>query len=176
MKTMEIIKEKGIKLTDKQLKVVKMLDKIPNGRNCTVVYKSDCTKHLKAAYSHSGYIVTKLSTIPIQKGIDYSNKKSVQDKRADQIEKYGSIITREPFYEKIDNNVAKHKKAEKYYALFGLNTNSNAKSVVSFELNGKTISKEDLQNMGILRDSFWKSTAERPAIMTLELDNIIAVF
>ena len=175
-KTMTVIKEKKIKLNDKQLKVIKMLDKIPNGQNATVVYRSDCTKHLKSAHSHSGFVVTKISTIPIQKGIDYNNKKSVKEKRAQQIEQTGSIITREAFYNKLDNNVAKHKTQEKYYALFGMNTNEKANADVVYELNGTPIKKDELKNMGILRDSFWNRTEERPEIMTLDLNNIVAVF
>lgn len=175
-KTMTVIKEMKIKLNDKQLKVVKMLDKIPNGQNATVVYESDCTKHLKAAHSHSGFIVTKISTIPIQKGIDYSNKRSVKEKRAHQLEQTGSIVTREAFYNKLDNNVAKHKSQEKYYALFGMNTNKKASADVVYKLNGEDISKDDLKNMGILRESFWNKSEDRPEIMTLDLNNIIAVF
>lgn len=175
-KTMTVLKEMKIKLTDKQMKVIQMLDKIPNGQNATVVYKSDCTKHLKAAHSHSGYVVTKISTIPIQKGIDYNNKKSVIEKRKQEFEQNGFVAHHEAFYYKLDNNVAKHKKQEKYYALFGMNTNIKANADVVYELNGTSIKKDDLKNMGILRDSFWNKSEERPAIMTLELDNIIAVF
>ena len=57
-----------------------------------------------------------------------------------------------------------------------MNTNKKANADVVYKLNGENISKDDLKNMGILRESFWNKSEDRPEIMTLDLNNIIAVF
>ena len=176
MKTLSTIKKNNIKLTAYQEKIIKQLDKIKNGTPCTVVYKSDCSSKLKAAVKSTVSKVEKISIIPVTKGIDYSNKKSVIAKREEEIIKWGFYNTREPFYTKLDNSFAKNKKSEQYYLLFGPQPNKNARPISEYVLNGDNTTKytsEQIREMGILQDSYWNK--EGIPFYTLKLDGVIAI-
>lgn len=182
--TMQVLKENGVVLSSYQMELVKKLDRIPNGRNACIVYKSDKSKEIKSAYNQI-YKVVKFSTFSIQKGIDYNNKKSVQAKRALQIVQTGSYKTKDSWYCKLDNNIARSKTNEnQFYLLAGLNTNSNAKGKSYYEvtsvINGgfKTVkmSSEELKALGIMRDSFWNKSSSDVDFRTFKLDDVLDVY
>ena len=182
--TAQILKENGIVLSDFQMDIIKKLDKIPNGRYACIVYKSDKSKEIKAAFNKI-YKVVKFSTFSIQKGINYNNKKAVKEKRAQQIAQTGFYKTKEPWYQKIDNNIARSKSnINQYYLLAGLNTNSKAKGKSYYEVTisntsgFKTVkmSSEELKAFGIMRDSFWNRTSIDMDFRTFKLDDVLDVY
>ena len=176
MKTLSIVKKNNINLTAYQEKIIKQLDKIKNGKPCTVVYKSDCTGKVRAAAKSTITKIEKISIIPVTKGIDYSHKKSVIEKRTEETLKWGFYNTKEPFYTKLDNSLAKSKKSEQYYLLFGPQPNKNARPVSEYILNGddtKKYTAEQIREMGILQDSYWNK--EGIPFYTLKLDGVIAI-
>ena len=182
--TMEILKENGVTLTPYQTAIIKKLDAIPNGKNACVVYKADKSNRIKAAFAHS-YKVVKYSTFSIQKGVDYNNKKSVKEKRAQQIAQTGSYSTKPSWYEKFDNNIARSKSNfNALYLLASSNTNTNAKGNSYYEVtcltgNGfKTIkmTSEELQNLGIMQPSFWSQSSPIIDFKTLKLEDVLDVY
>lgn len=182
--TMEILKENGVTLSAYQMEIIKKLDNIPNGRNARIVYKSDKSTHIKASYNKI-YKVVKFSTLSIQKGIDYANKKVVKEKRAQQILTTGACVVKEPWYSKFDNNIARGKSnPNQYYLLAGLNTNSKARGKSYYEVTSVTnsgiktikMSSEELKALGIMRDSFWNRTSADVEFRTFKLDDVLDVY
>lgn len=178
MKTSQIIRSKGIKLTAFQERIIKQLDKIGNGNTCTVVYKSDCTRYLKAEAKRNLLKVEKISIIPVTKGIDYSHKKAVIEKRQQEILQWGFYNTKESSYEKYDNSFAKNKKSDQYYLLFGPQPNKNAKSISEYIINGdetKKYTAQEIKEMGIFQDSYWNKKSTETLFYTLKLEGILAI-
>ena len=182
--TMQVLKENGVVLSDYQIEIVKKLDKIPNGRNAHIIYKADKSNYIKAAYNNT-YKVIKYSAFSIQKGIDYSNKKAVKEKRAQQILTTGTCVIKESWYSKFDNNIAISKSnPNQLYLLAGLNTNAKAKgtsyfevvSVVSGGFKTQKMTAQELKALGIMRDSFWTKKSSDIDFRTFKLDDVLDVY
>ena len=186
--TMAIIKENSIILSDHQIRIIEKLDKIRNGRNVRISYRSDKEKQLKAEYRNR-YKVFKVSTFSIQKGVNYNNLKWVKEKRAKQIAQTGSYVTKEAKYIKLDNNIGRSKKdPEILYLLAARNTNKNAKGHSYYEVvdlmnpdprkRTRRLTAKELQNENIMINSFWDSSKYSSGndFRTLILDDIIDIY
>lgn len=185
--TMNIIKEKAITLSGNQQVIVEKLDKIRNGRNACVVYRSDKEKYIKATFKNR-YRVLKVSTFSIQKGVDYNNLKWVKEKRAKEIAETGTYKTKEAFYMKLDNNIGVNKKnPDILYLLAAGNTNKKAKGHSYYEVidlmepdlrkRTRRLTSKELQDKGIMIDSFWKPSNYNSDndFRTLILDDVVDV-
>ena len=186
--TMAIIKENSIVLSEHQNRIVEKLDKIKNGRNVRISYRSDKEKQIKAEYRNR-YKVFKVSTFSIQKGVDYNNLKRVKERRAMQIAQTGSYATKEAKYIKLDNNIGRNKKdPEILYLLAARNTNKNAKGHSHYEVvdlmnpnprkRTRRLTAKELQNENIMVNSFWNPSkySSDNDFRTLILDDVIDVY
>lgn len=149
---------------------LKRIETKKNGAYFKIQYTSDLSS--KIAASHKGNKVTKITTVSVRKGINYSHMKSVQAKRnsADYVPS-----TRQSWYHKVEGHTAllKHNSKEQYYvALF---PNINGRPTSQFFLNGKPISAEELKNRGVMQPSYWNNNS-KPEMITLALENVINVF
>ena len=159
----------GLNLTKKQLETLKLLDAKRNGAYFRIQYYTDCNSKILAAFKGS-YNVTKLTTMSVRKGIDYSKMKSVIAKRS--LPDYVPS-NRQPWYHHVDKMLLKHNTKNQYYiALFP----NYGTPTTMYMLNGMPISKQDLKKKGIMQPSFWSQQSEKPTMMTLGLDKIINVY
>ena len=67
----------------------------------------------------------------------------------------------------------KHNTKEQYYVALYPN---HGKPTTMYLLNGMPISKQELQEKGVMQPSFWKQQSEKPEMMTLGLDKIVNVY
>lgn len=162
---------KEIKITDKEMEILKALDKKQNGAYFKIQYMTDINNKVAAAFR--GHNVTKLTTMSVRKGISYDNLKSVK-----QATMGNNNIQRKytPWYSHIDKMLLKHNTKDQYYvALF---PNKFGKPKTIYMLNGKPISKQELQDKGIMQPSYWNQSENNnnPKMITLGLDKIIQVY
>ena len=67
---------KGLKLTNKEMQILKELDAKQNGAYFKIQYMTDINSKVSAAFR--GHNVTKLTTMSVRKGVSYDNLKSVK--------------------------------------------------------------------------------------------------
>ena len=160
----------NLTITDTERKNLIALDKKHNGAYFTLQYYTDCNKQVSAAYK--GNNVTKLTTMSVRKGINYENLKAVKLKRAEQTQETTTI--KKSWYSHVDKMLLQHNtKPNTYYvALF---PNPLTKATTIYMLNGMVVSKEKLQELGVMQPSFWKQK-EKPLMITLGLDKIVKVY
>lgn len=159
---------KELNLTQKQLETLKALDAKRNGAYFRIQYYTDCNAKISAAFK--GNNVTKLTTISVRKGIDYSKMKSVIARRSSP-----NYIpsNNQPWFHHIDKMLLKHNTKEQYYVALYPNY---GRPTTMYLLNGMPISKQELQEKGVMQPSFWKQQSEKPEMMTLGLDKIVNVY
>ena len=158
----------GLNLSEYEMNILKKLDKKRNGTYFIIQYYKDCSDKINDEFK--GNVVKKLTTMSVRKGIDYSKLKSVIEERSQP----GYIpSTRKSNYHYIDKMLLKHNTENKYnVALFP--NNGIPHSV--YLLNDKPISKQELQEKGIMKSNFWKTTNTKPRMITLGLDKIVEVY
>ena len=160
---------RGLNISKNEMATLRKLDKKRNGAYFKIQYYGECNNKVRAAYKGC-YNVTKITEISVRKGIKYNALKSVIEKKMEQ---GYSPSCREPWYYHIDKMLVKHKKEDKYYvALF---PNKFGKAKTFYLLNGKRISREELQDMDIMQPAFWNNS-DKPTMFTLALDKIINVY
>lgn len=158
----------GLNLSTKEINTLKALDSKRNGAYFRIQYYTDCNTKVSAAFK--GNNVTKLTTISVRKGIDYSKMKSVVAKRSSP--NYVPS-NNQPWFHHIDKMLLKHNTKEQYYVALYPNY---GKPTTMYLLNGMPISKQELQEKGVMQPSFWKQQSEKPEMMTLGLDKIVNVY
>ena len=161
-------------MQDNERKHLMELSKKQNGAYFTIQYYTDCNRQVAADFK--GHNVTKLTTMSVRKGIKYENLKAVKMKKLEQSQ---SLTQEQPtqkksWYSHIDNMLLKHNdKPNTYYvALF---PNPLTKPRTMYMLNGIVVSKEKLQQLGVMQPSFWKEK-EKSLMITLGLDKIVNVY
>lgn len=160
---------KNLKITEKEMNILKALDSKRNGAYFKIQYMTDCNQKVSAAYK--GNNVTKLTKISVRKGISYDNLKSVIAERnnPDYIPS-----TKQQWYHHLDKMLCKSNKEDKYYVMLFPNIYGKAKTI--YMLNGMPISKKELQEKGIMQNSFWTQKEGKKRCFTLGLDKIIDIY
>ena len=159
---------KELNLTKKQLETLKLLDAKRNGAYFKIQYYTDCNSKVSAAFK--GNNVTKLTTLSVRKGIDYSKMKSVIARRSSP----NYIPSKnQPWFHHIDKMLLKHNKKDQYYVALYPNY---GRPTTMYLLNGMPISKLELQEKGIMQPSFWDKQSKKPEMITLGLDKIVNVY
>ena len=120
---------------------------------------------------YPGNTVTKITTISVRKGVDYSKLKSVVAKRTDN---NSSAPARKPWYHHIDKTLIKHNTKDEYY--IQVFPNVFGRPNTQYFLNGKPITLEQLRAKGIMNNSFWNKKDTKPECLTIKVSNIVNVF
>ena len=160
---------RNLKLTNKEIQILKDLDAKQNGSYFKIQYMTDINSKVSAAFR--GHNVTKLTTMSVRKGVSYENLKSVKQARMENDD-----IRREytPWYSHIDKMLLKHNTKEQYYVALFPNVFGKPQTIYMFD--GMPISKQELQNKGVMQPSYWKKTETTPTMITLRLDKIVQVY
>ena len=87
---------RNLKLTNKEMQILKELDKKQNGSYFKIQYMTDINNKVSAVFR--GHNVTKLTTMSVRKGIYYENLKSVKQARTEN----ENIRSYTPWYSHID--------------------------------------------------------------------------
>ncbi len=158
----------NLNLSTKEYDILKALDSKRNGAYFKIQYYTDCNAKVSATWR--GHNVTKLTTMSVRKGVNYSNLKSVIARRS-QPNYIPSNI--QPWYYHIDKMLLKHNTKDQYYvALFP----NHGRPTTMYLLDGMPISKQELQEKGVMQPSFWTKQSKKPEMITLGLDKIINVY
>ena len=160
---------RNLKITNKEMQILKELDKKQNGSYFKIQYMTDMNNKVSAAFR--GHNVTKLTTMSVRKGVSYENLKSVKQARMENDD-----IRREytPWYSHIDKTLLKHNTKDQYYVALFPNVFGKPQTIYMFD--GMPITKKELQNKGVMQPSYWKQAEITPTMITLGLDKIIQVY
>lgn len=164
----------NLTMTTEEFNHLIALNKKRNGAYFTIQYYTDCNRQVAAAFK--GHNVTKLTTMSVRKGINYENLKAVKMKRLEQSQNptQEQSTPKKCWYSHIDTMLLKHNdKPNTYYVALFPNPLTKARTMYMF--NGIVVSKEKLQQMGVMQPSFWKEK-EKPLMITLGLDKIVNVY
>lgn len=162
-----------LNVTDNQKNILKKIYSKHNGSYFKISYVTDCNSKVCAAWK--GHNVSKITTMSVRAGINYSNIKKVIEKRAAMSEIILSTPKVSWFHHVDDDRVLlKHNTKDNYYiALFP----NNGKAQTRWLLDGIEVSKDYLKTNNIMQPSFWKSREGEPSPMiTIGLDKIIDVY
>lgn len=149
----------------------KELAKRRKGTLLSIEYKSIPT--LTAQAKKSGTKLEKYTKTVARFGVNYSNIKAVKEQR--ELDKQNGIVRQQKtiWWNLIDNNTIKEHKenGNKYLTL---TTSKLAKPKVKYMLNGKEITKEQLQQSGLVVNSYF--TEKEPLQQyDVNIDNIINI-
>ena len=159
---------RNLKLTNKEMQILKALDSKQNGSYFKIQYMTDINSKVSAAFR--GHNVTKLTTMSVRKGVSYENLKSVKQARMEN----DNMRSYTPWYFHIDKTLLKHNTKEQYYVALFPNIFGKPKTIYMFD--GMPITKKELQNKGVMQPSYWKQSEKTPTMITLGLDKIIQVY
>ena len=153
------------------LQVKKELAKRRKGTLLSVEYKTKPT--LNAQAKASGVQVEKITSTVARFGVNYSNIKAVKEQR--ELDKQNGVIRQQKtiWWNLIDNNTIKEHKenGNKYLTL---TTSKIAKPKVKYLLNGKEITKEQLQEKNVVINSYWNEK-EPLQQYDVNIENIIKI-
>lgn len=152
-------------------KVKQELAKRHKGTLLSIEYKSIPT--LTAQAKKSGTKLEKYTKTVARFGVNYSNIKAVKEQR--ELDKQNGIVRQQKtiWWNLIDNNTIKeHKESGKKYLT--LTTSKIAKPKVKYVLNGKEITKEQLQQSGLVVNSYF-AEKEQLQQYDIAIDNIINI-
>lgn len=153
------------------LQVKKELAKRRKGTLISVEYKSSPT--LNAQAKASGIKVEKITKTVARFGVNYSNIKAVKEQR--ELDKQNGIVRQQKtiWWNWLDNGTIKehNTNGNKYLTL---TTSKIAKPKVKYLLNGKEITKEQLQEQNVIINSYWN---EKEPIQQYDvnIDNLIKI-
>ena len=154
-----------------QKEILKKIYAKKNGAYFRIAYTTDYNSRVAAAWK--GHNVSKITTMSVRKGIEYSNVKAVIERRA-QYDKTKTSTFVGAWFHHIDKTLCKHNDKDLYYvALF---PNVNGKPRTRWMLDGIEVSKEYLISNGIMQPSFWSNKSKPLDMFTLGLDKIIDVY
>ena len=159
---------RNLKLTNKEMQILKALDSKQNGSYFKIQYMTDINNKVSAVFR--GHNVTKLTTMSVRKGIYYENLKSVKQARTEN----ENIRSYTPWYSHIDKMLLKHNTKEQYYVALFPNVFGKPQTIYMFD--GMPITKKELQNKGVMQRSYWKQSERAPTMITLGLDKIVQVY
>ena len=173
MKKMNRIKLRKM-LDDNNIKVsqnlfenlLKIYNKQP-GSYFSIIFENNLKKYVSRPLQDK-YTVTKMTKMSVRALIDYNNLQSTINKRMEQ--GYTPSM-RTPWFHHIDKLLLKHNKEDKFYVMLFPN---NGKTHSVYRVNGDVKTKEELKNMGIMINSYWKE--EKHEVFTEHLENIYEVF
>lgn len=153
-----------------QKEILKKIYSKRNGAFFRIAYTTDCNSKVAAAWK--GHNVSKITTMSVRKGIDYSNVKAVIERRA-RGEGANASTYKGSWFHHIDKTLLKHNNKESYYvALFP----NHGKKNTRWLFDGMEVTKEFLISNGIMQPSFWATKSEPLVMFTLGLDKIIDVY
>ena len=149
----------------------KELAKRHKGTLLSIEYKS--TPTLTAQAKRDGTKLEKYTKTTARFGVNYSNIKAVKEQR--ELDKQNGIVRQQKtiWWNLIDNNTIKvHKENGNKYLT--LTTSKLAKPKVKYMLNGKEITKDELQKSGLVVNSYF--TEKEPIQQyDINIDNIISI-
>ena len=127
---------------------------------------------LTAAAKREGHNAYKVTTATVRYGINYSSQKAVQEKKAQAIASgatpsdYGTLSwgTWKKGYEGV---VIEHK-GQNYIRLYS--TPNKAKS--RYFVDGVEVNLDALKNSGLIQNSYFNKSNEKPLAMTIKAENI----
>lgn len=150
-------------MTEKELltqyPILKKLNNKRNGAYFKIQYCTSCARDIKS--SERNNTVMKITEMSVRKGINYKNTKGYKE-----VDNH-----RGSYYNHIDNMILE--KNGKYYLM--LYPNKFGKPNSRMYLNGEVISREELRDRGIMRDSYWKEKS-RAEVITIGIDKIVNVW
>lgn len=156
-------------LTFKDKKMLRKLNEKRNGAYFRLQYAKTVDEVSKKC---PGYVVTKVTTISVRKGVDYSKLKSVVERKSNG--GVSAAPARKPWYHHINKTLVKHNTKDEYY--IQVFPNIFGKPHTQYFVNGKSVTLEELKNMGIMNNSFWNKKDTRPECLTIKVSNIIDIF
>ena len=159
---------KGLKLTNREMQILKELDTKQNGSYFKIQYMTDINSKVSAAFR--GHNVTKLTTMSVRKGVSYDNLKSVKQARIEN----DNMRSYTPWYFHIDKMLLRHNTKDQYYVALFPNVFGKPQTIYMFD--GMPITKKELQNKGVMQPSYWKQSEKTPTMITLGLDKIVQVY
>ncbi|MBP3708303.1 MAG: hypothetical protein J6J36_06825 [Clostridia bacterium] len=156
------------------MKYEEILQELKTRKKGTIIsieYKSNPT--LNAVAKKSGILLEKYTITTGRFGVNYSNIKAVKEQR--ELDKQNGVV-RQPktiWWNWLENNTIKEHttNGNKYLTI---TTSKLAKPKVKYVLNGKEISKEDLQKQNIVINSYW-SEKEPIQQYDININNIISI-
>lgn len=172
----------------KESVVLNRLAEIPNGRFFKTTWKSEVPVYKE--YSNI-YEVTKVTTSTVRKGIRYTNTKAYKTKLYRRMmEEYGgtSFIAPLEFNKKYNNElpwghyrkgyenvIIDHtNKAGEFNSYLRLYLTPN-KPEIKYYINGKEISKSELQAKGIIKESYWNNDKVKDGVFNIKIKNILFI-
>ena len=159
---------KGLKISNREMQILKELDSKQNGSYFKIQYMTDINSKVSAAFR--GHNVTKLTTMSVRKGVSYDNLKSVKQARMEN----DNMRSYTPWYFHIDKMLLRHNTKEQYYVELFPNVFGKPQTIYMFD--GMPITKKELQNKGVMQPSYWKQSEKTPTMITLGLDKIVQVY
>lgn len=159
--------------------ITTILSKKQNGAFIKVDYKSDVA--LTAAAQKSGHTAFKVVTTTIRKGVNYANLKSTKEKLAkvDGSAEYAKVIKPLSWGEYTKGHeglIIQHtpKSTGKLTYYLRAYTSPN-KPRSQYFLDGKAVTREYLQNSGLVKDSYWTPN-KSDGVMNIKVENIIHIY
>lgn len=151
--------------------VLQELQTRKKGTIISVEYKSNPT--LNAVAKKSGITLEKYTTTTGRFGVNYNNIKAVKEQR--ELDKQNGVVRQQKtiWWNWLNNNTIKEHtiNGNKYLTI---TTSKLAKPKVKYVLNGKEISKEELQKQNIVINSYW-SEKEPIQQYDININNIISI-
>lgn len=149
-------------------KLVATLSTKKNGSWFNMRWVSDVK--LSASAKKMGVTAYKITEAQVRKGINYTHQKSVQMK----VESGEKQLTHElpwgNWKEGYDNLIIEHKGNDYVRLYLGAN---NPK--VKYVLNGKEVTKKELQESGYVLKSYFTESTEKPDALTVKVANVEAI-
>ena len=158
-------------------RIVESISNLRNGTMARITYVTELP--LKSEFAKKGYRILKVVETTGRFGVNYSNIKSVIEKKSDP--NYKHVEKENNFEWIVKNKISHNTKTGKDYIRFapmkkGANKHSN---MIFVDTEGKHFSfdsndlPEDFQKMVV--NSYWSKKHEAPAVQTICLDNVIMI-
>lgn len=172
----------------KESVVLNRLKEIPNGRFFKMTWKSEIPVYNKYA---DVYEVTKVTTSTVRKGIQYTNTKAYKTKLyrrmmeecsgtsfitpLDFSKKYPNELPWGHYRKGYENVIIDHtNKAGEFNSYLRLYLTPN-KPEIKYYINGKEISKSELQAKGIIKESYWNNDKVKDGVFNIKIKNILFI-
>lgn len=172
----------------KESVVLNRLKEIPNGSFFKMIWRSEIPVYSKYA---DVYEVTKVTTSTVRKGIRYTNTKAYKTKLyrrmmeecsgtsfmtpLDFNKKYNNELPWGHYRKGYENVIIDHtNKAGEFNSYLRLYLTPN-KPEAKYYINGKEVSKQELQAKGIIKDSYWDKDSVKDGVFNVKIKNILYI-
>ena len=172
----------------KEAVVLNRLKEIPNGRFFKMTWKSEIPVYKKYA---DVYEITKITTSTVRKGIRYTNTKAYKTKLYRRMleecsgtsfitplefnKKYNNELPWGHYREGYENVIIDHtNKAGEFNSYLRLYLTPN-KPEVKYYINGKEVSKNELQALNIVSNSYWERESVKDGVFNIKIKNILFI-